>query len=62
MSKLCPFCGAYSANACEIEDEDSGIECAWWVDSVADEPDPDLLREQRDDMRRIFGDDRYDEA
>ncbi len=28
---------------------------------LEDEPDPDLLREQRDDIRRLFGDDRYDD-
>ena len=25
----CKICGAYSTRACEIEDEDAGIECPW---------------------------------
>lgn len=25
----CTICGAYSARACEIEDEEKGIECPW---------------------------------
>lgn len=49
---LCPFCGAYSPRACEIEDEDAGIECPW-LDVMDDEPDPDLLRDDRDERRRL---------
>lgn len=28
-TKLCPFCGAYSPQKCEIEQEDNGIGCPW---------------------------------
>lgn len=42
--KLCPHCGAYSCEACEmIEDEDGT--CPW----EASEPDPDHLRDLRED-------------
>lgn len=51
MSELCPFCGAYSPRSCEIEDEIDGAECPW-ADQLADEPDPDILRDDRDERRR----------
>jgi hypothetical protein len=44
---LCPFCGAYSPRSCELS-EDAGV-CAW----EESEPDPDILREDRDERRRI---------
>ncbi len=46
---LCPWCGAYSPRSCEIEDEISGASCPW-EDS---ELDPDLLRDDRDERRRM---------
>ena len=46
---LCPFCGAYSTHSCEIEDEDSGTPCPW--EEI--QPDPDRLREDRDERRRL---------
>lgn len=58
MTKLCEFCGAYSPRQCELRDETGGV-CPW-EEILEDEPDPDFLREQRDDMRRIFGDDSHD--
>lgn len=57
---LCPFCGAYSTRSCELEEELAGAECPWEA-LIADEPDPDFLRGTRDDMRRIFGDDRHED-
>ncbi|TPW26852.1 hypothetical protein [Pararhizobium mangrovi] len=42
-SGICPFCGAYSAEACEIEDE-AGF-CPWGES----QPDPDALRDLRDE-------------
>lgn len=44
---ICPFCGAYSTRSCEMT-EDVGI-CVW----EESEPDPDILREDRDERRRI---------
>lgn len=44
----CPFCGAYSRRSCEMEDE-MGY-CGW---DDAPEPDPDILRDDRDERRRI---------
>jgi len=42
---ICPYCGAWSVRSCDFEgDED---ECPWAGD--ADEPDPDYLRDLRDD-------------
>jgi len=46
--KLCPFCGAYSTNQCELEEETEG-NCPWEMS----EPDPDDLRDQRDEDRRM---------
>lgn len=48
---LCPFCGAYSARQCELEDETGG-ECPWEL-SRDDEPDPDILRDDRGERRRV---------
>lgn len=42
--KLCPFCGAYSTRSCELLEETGG--CCPWEES---EPDPDELRDLRDD-------------
>ena len=44
---LCPFCGAYSPRSCDLS-EDAGV-CAW----EESEPDPDILREDRAERRRI---------
>jgi len=57
---ICPFCGAYSPRSCELEEELAGAECPW-KELIADEPDPDLLREYRNEMRRIFAEDRHDD-
>jgi hypothetical protein len=46
---LCPMCGAYSPRQCELRDETGG-ECPWELMSD-DEPDPDYLREDRDERR-----------
>lgn len=46
-SPLCPFCGAYSPRSCELEEEAG---CCPWEES---EPDPDELRDDRDERRRI---------
>jgi hypothetical protein len=43
----CPFCGAYSRKSCELEDDMGPGSCLW------DEPDPDLLREDRDEIKRL---------
>ena len=42
QTDICPWCGAYSKRSCELEDE-MGV-CPW----EESEPDPDLLREDRD--------------
>lgn len=47
---LCPFCGAYGSGQCELE-EDAG-ECPWNIAKAA-EPDPDRLREDRDERKRM---------
>jgi hypothetical protein len=44
--RICPFCGAYSTNSCELEDETDGV-CAW--DEAEEGPDPDYLRDLRND-------------
>ena len=49
MAELCPFCGAYSRRACEMED-DTGGECLW---DESEELDPDRLREDRDERNRL---------
>lgn len=48
---LCPWCGAYSRRFCEMEEE-MGV-CPW----EEMEPDPDILREDRDERRRLTGGD-----
>lgn len=48
MTDLCPWCGAYSRRSCEMEEE-MGV-CPW---EEMDEPDPDILREDRDERRRL---------
>ena len=53
MMELCPFCGAYSPRKCELEEEMAGAECPW-ESLIADEAlDPDRLREDRDERRRL---------
>lgn len=50
---LCPFCGAYSPRACELLEMTEG-DCLWDLSGdYKSEPDPDDLREQRDEQRRI---------
>lgn len=44
--KICPFCGAWSPQSCELEDETDGV-CPW----EENEPDPDYLLEMRRDDR-----------
>ena len=48
---LCPFCSAYSPRVCELEEETGG-ECPW-LEILEDEPDPDILRDDRDERRRL---------
>ena len=44
---LCPFCGAYSPDRCELEEETEG-NCPWEMS----QPDPDdLLNQRREDVR-----------
>jgi hypothetical protein len=52
MKPLCIFCGAYSPRNCELREEMDGI-CPW----EESEPDPDLLREDRDERDREDEDD-----
>lgn len=47
---LCEVCGAYSRRSCEMEDEIGT--CPWEDAGGWDEPDPDRLREDRDDRAR----------
>ena len=51
---ICPWCGAYSTRSCELEEE-MGM-CPWQEQQDA-EPDPDILREDRDERRRIARED-----
>lgn len=44
--ECCPFCGAYSTRSCELEEETEGC-CPW--EEMRDEPDPDYLRDLRND-------------
>ncbi|MET3648080.1 hypothetical protein [Phyllobacterium ifriqiyense] len=46
---LCPFCGAYSSKQCELEEETNG--CCPWEEI---EPDPDYLRDVRNEDREFF--------
>lgn len=46
---LCPFCGRFSPGSCGIEAEIAGASCPWEDSDL----DPDLLREDRDERRRI---------
>lgn len=55
---LCPFCGAYSRRSCELEDE-AGC-CPWEESGALDEPDPDIMREDRDECRRLEKDTVHD--
>lgn len=48
---LCPFCGAYSTSQCEFEDD---TETCPWEES---EPDPDALREDQAERRRMANED-----
>jgi len=50
--ELCPFCGAYSPRRCELEEETGGI-CPW-EEILDDEPDPDRLREDRDERNSLW--------
>lgn len=52
---LCAFCGAYSMRACDLREE-AGGECPW----EEMEPDPDRLREDRDERLRL--EQEYDEG
>lgn len=47
MTDLCPWCGAHSRRSCELEEEMGSCP---WEDS---EPDPDQLRDDRDERRRL---------
>lgn len=44
--KLCPFCGAYSTQSCELLEETDGA-CPW--EEAEEEIDPDYLRDLRDE-------------
>lgn len=48
---ICPFCGAYSRRSCEMEDE-MGYCPADEIEPI----DPDLLREDRDELQRLARD------
>ena len=56
MSGICPVCGAASPRNCEINEmmgaAEGEIECMW------DELDPDILREDREERRRLEKEDR----
>jgi hypothetical protein len=44
--RICPFCGAYSINTCELIEETGG-DCPW--EEANEEPDPDYLNDLRAD-------------
>jgi len=44
----CEICGAYNRRNCEMEEETGGI-CPW----EESQPDPDILREDRDERERL---------
>lgn len=46
--KLCPWCGAYGPDHCEMRDEMNGV-CPW----EESEPDPDDLMEARREQREM---------
>lgn len=48
---LCPFCGAYSTRSCDLI-EDAG-HCPW----EEMEPDPDLVRDDARERRRLADED-----
>ena len=48
ISTLCPFCGAYEPRSCELREEMDGV-CPW----EEAEPDPDILRDDRDERQRL---------
>jgi hypothetical protein len=48
---ICTVCGAYSRRSCELEDE-FGM-CPFEEMGGWDEPDPDQLREDRDERARV---------
>ena len=45
---VCPWCGAYSKRACDLEEEMGA--CPW--EESEPELDPDRLREDRDDLTK----------
>lgn len=53
---ICPFCGSWSIRSCDLMEETGG-ECPWGL-MKEDEPDPDILREDRDERRRLMDEDR----
>lgn len=44
---MCPICGAWSRRSCDMEEE-LGV-CPW----EESQPDPDILRDDRNERRRI---------
>lgn len=48
---ICPWCGAWSRRSCEMEEQMGS--CPWEDSGALDEPDPDRLREDRDERRRL---------
>jgi hypothetical protein len=46
--KICPFCGAWGVEQCEMVEETDGV-CAW----EESEPDPDQLMEERREDREM---------
>jgi len=63
----CPFCGASSRKQCDQEDEfgfcalDMFDACGLAGFNDPNEPDPDILREDRDERRRLEREDMRDD-
>ena len=51
MTEICPYCGAWSVESCEIDD-DFDTPCVWYAVQSC-ERDPDRAREDRDELRRL---------
>ena len=49
---LCPWCGAYSPRQCDLEEETGGA-CPWVESGDYEQPDPDRLREDKQERDRL---------
>lgn len=52
-AQLCPFCGAYSTRKCEMEDEETGIECPWLEVMEEENSNLNAAIDERRERRRM---------